>query len=111
MRYSNSKILANTNEKYQQYFADRGVVLINTLENSKLVYPTQEQINTLLLERHVWKDTDRFYKLSYQYYNNPKFWWIIPFFNKRPLESDYFPGDVVFVPKPIEKFIGMIGLR
>lgn len=111
MRYSNSKIIVNIHENYEQYFRDRNVSLINTLENSKIKYPTETQLQTIHLEPYIWKDTDRFYKISYQFYKSPKYWWIIPFMNKKALESDFRAGDVVYIPMPLEKFIQIIGLR
>ena len=111
MRYSNSKIFINGAEQYYKYFADRDVRQINTLGNSTLKKPSAAQLAKLTMLYHTWKDTDRFYNLAYKYYGSQKYWWLIPLVNVGQLESDYEPGDILFVPTPLEKLLNLCGAK
>ena len=73
-----------------------------------LKYPTQEELAELVVYNEVWKVGSKFYKLADKYYGNPAFWWIIPWFNLKPLEANYNLGDVIMVPTPLEKIINFL---
>jgi hypothetical protein len=64
-------------------------------------HPTGQLLKALSVENEVWGVGSRFYKIAEKHYGDPTLWWIIPWFNKLPLESDYEPGELVYVPKPL----------
>jgi len=96
--------------RYKEYFdkrADntstrslRGAVQWATPEIS---YPTDGELAEFGTIDHVWKQGDNLYKLAHQHYGDPKLWWIIAWFNKKPLPSDYALGDLVYVPFPLSE--------
>tara|TARA_R110002020_G_scaffold47320_6_gene134705 strand:- start:750 stop:1088 length:339 start_codon:yes stop_codon:yes gene_type:complete len=101
-RYKNKTIFRNQDESYDSVFEERHVPYIRQYGTSRLTMPTIKQLRTLSKVNHVWKTGDRFYKLATHYYQNPRYWWVIALYNKRPTEADVRVGDVLMVPLPIE---------
>ena len=100
-RYANRPAFNNISEKYIKYQTDKNKRPSSTTPSlvqygtPNLFYPTIEQMQELDYFSHVWKQGDSLYKLADKYYNDPELWWVISWFNKKPLESDYKLGDVV----------------
>ncbi len=109
-RYSNRELIRNVHPRYTEYFgkrtdntitrATRGVVQWTTAEIS---YPTDEELAEFSIIDHVWKQGDNLYKLAHQHYGDVKLWWVIAWFNKKPLLSDYALGDLVYIPFPLSE--------
>ncbi len=46
-------------------------------------------------------------KLSTKFYGDPKYWWIIAWYNKKPSESLLNIGDKVLIPFPLDRILSM----
>jgi len=92
------KLFINESDLYSSIFEDRNVTKIAHFSTPKINYPDEEAFPGLNIATHVWKQGDKFYKLSQEFYGSTKHWWVIPWFNQKPLESDYKYGDKIFVP-------------
>jgi len=66
-------------------------------------FPSAEDIDNLNVETYVWQYGDKFWKIANEFYGNPDAWWVIAWFNKKPLEADWRPGDIVNVPMNLEE--------
>ena len=108
-RYDDRTILTNDLEEYQKVFEHRGVKQIRQYNTPILHYPTVNEIRTLQRVQHIWTVGDRYYKLASTYYGMPTYWWVIAQYNKKPTESQLSPGDVVYIPIPLEKILGYYG--
>jgi nucleoid-associated protein YgaU len=75
---------------------------------SKLKYPTLEQIENMTVIKHIWKYDDRYWKLSERYYGDPKYWWIIAWFNKKPIEASLGIGEYVLIPQPLSYILDIL---
>lgn len=104
-RYQKEKIVENKNELYEDFLKERGVKLFRQHATEVLKYPSQEQINQLVLSPHVWRKNDKLWKLSAQKYGDPKYWWVIAFFNKKPTELEISLGDIIYIPTPLDKIL------
>lgn len=107
-RYSNRRLLKNNLEEYEAFLDDRDVKQITHFGTGVLKYPSAKQISQLQTIRHVWKVGDRYYKLAAKHYGNPRLWWVIAHFNKKPTEASVEIGAVVYVPLPLEKVMQYI---
>jgi hypothetical protein len=104
-RFDGRVFFRNQTSRYSEYFADRtdgtitkstrGVVQWLTAE---IGFPAEEDILRFNAQPHVWTRGDNFYKITHELYGDMNLWWVIPWFNKKPLLSDYSFGDVVYVP-------------
>tara|TARA_R110000824_G_scaffold106222_1_gene250956 strand:+ start:372 stop:719 length:348 start_codon:yes stop_codon:yes gene_type:complete len=62
-------------------------------------YPSEQELEAVeLYTHHVWTAGDTFQKLAYEYYSDPKLWWIIATLNKTPTPFHLSPGDVLYIP-------------
>lgn len=109
-RNRNRLTLLNDSDQYREKFKERGVNHIRHYGTKILRYPTVEEIRTLNINHHVWKQGDRLYKLSYKYYGDSTLWWIIAWFNKKPTDSHYSLGELVSIPQPVDFVITLLGV-
>jgi len=109
-RYNKSEDFFITDPSYEEYVGKKKLNFIKSIDFQKFKYPTVEQISQLTIASHIWSTSDKFFKLSEKYYKSPSYWWIIPYYNMRYLESDFTPGTIVYIPLPLEKFINFVGL-
>lgn len=109
-RHSKSSEVRNDKKQYSSFFAKRDVKYINHLTTAELEYPSEQMMEEFELTLHIWKVGDRYYKLANTHYGDPKLWWVIAFFNKKPTEQHLNLGDKLFIPKPIEKVLASFGV-
>lgn len=109
MRYDNRLKAINAEEQYEELFKERGVKQIRQYTTPKLTFPTAKEIDTLERIRVVWKHGDKLWKMAEQYYGDPKLWWIIGQFNKKPTDAHIAIGDVIIIPLPLEKILAYTG--
>tara|TARA_R100001594_G_scaffold23528_1_gene46021 strand:+ start:12 stop:341 length:330 start_codon:yes stop_codon:yes gene_type:complete len=108
MSNRNSKYTFINNKRlYRNYFRDRDQKFIRQYSTPTIKYPTAEELEGITMQKHIWKQGDRFYKLALQYYGSSRYWWVIPWFNQKPLEGDYSYGDLVYVPLPLQDILAL----
>ena len=105
-RYDARLILTNEDQGYQEDILDRrGIKKINHFSTPKLRYPTPEEIRDMQIVADTWRRGVSLSKLAAKHYGDPKLWWVIAWYNKRPTDAHYNIGDKVFIPKPLEKIL------
>ena len=102
------RILRNTEETYKEVFRNRGVNHIDHYSTPKMYHPNAENLKDIELIGYVWKMGDRYSKLAYKFYGDPKLWWIIAWFNQMPTESHLALGDVIQIPVPLDKALKVL---
>lgn len=113
MRYNKKKVFSLTNDLYKSLLAERNIQTLEyfSLSDGNLNYPTQEQLEQLDIISYVWEKGDNFMNLAYTYYNNnPEYWWIIAFFNNKPLDQLVKIGDIIYIPTPLEKILSFYNI-
>jgi nucleoid-associated protein YgaU len=95
-------------ETMSEVLDNRGLNQITHYNTSKLQYPTVQQIRTLTIDAHTWSHQDRYWKLAAKYYGDSKYWWVIAWFNKKPIESMLNIGDQVSIPMPLDRILRML---
>jgi hypothetical protein len=108
-RYDGRNKLLNSHPMYKKKFMDRrGAPRMRHYTTPSFTYPTSEDIADLQLLPHIWRTGDRFYKLSYTYYDTPELGWVIAMFNQRPTEAHMNLGDVIYIPTPLDRVMTMM---
>ena len=100
------------NIKLNQYdflSKNRNTKRVNIYSGAFLSYPDENTKRSLSYKEHYWSNSDRFFKLSYQYYGNKEDWWVIARFNGKPTEADMKLGDRILIPFPLEIVKDFIG--
>ena len=65
------------------------------------LYPPPDDLDLMTIKTYTWQYGDKFWKIASKFYGDSKAWWVIPWFNKKPLEADWRPGDIVEIPFPL----------
>ncbi len=97
-RYTDRIISINDTEEYKNLLDKRGVKKIEQYETLEKDVYEQEAYDSIETINYVWKYGDMYWKLSSRFYGNPKHWWVIASFNKRPTESHNKIGDTLKIP-------------
>ena len=104
-RYSTRDVIRTDSEDYVKQLSSRNVPFIEHFSTAQLTYPPDEFLAALDVSNEYWGVGMRFYKLANKYYGDASLWWVIPWFNQVPLESDFSAGDLVMVPRPLEAIL------
>lgn len=108
-RYDNREMFLNDNKEYYKvFFKDRDVKHIFQYGTARFNYPTNQQINSLQSIPYIWGSTDKLYNLAQEYYQDPKMWWVIAWYNKKPTESDFKVGDIIYIPQPLQEVLALV---
>ena len=101
-RYTGRRIIKNDSDTYEELASSRDLPYINHYKTPRLRHATSSERLNLTRVRHVWKLGDRYWKLSTEHYGNPKYWWVIAWYNQKPVENMVQAGDIVIIPKPLQ---------
>ena len=101
---SNSK-MENTEELYEEFFEERGINKIVHYKTANWPPLTASVRARFVTIRHRWKLGDKYWKLATTHYGDPKMWWLIAWYNETPTEAHLKQGDLVLVPKPVDKVL------
>lgn len=82
MRYKNNNVLKDNNNK--KYYSSWERISVPKKQDDIYI---------------IWKDPLTTQNLAYKYYNDSTLWWIILLANNKKLESGFFSGEVIRIPK------------
>tara|TARA_Y100000592_G_C5429178_1_gene297384 strand:+ start:429 stop:773 length:345 start_codon:yes stop_codon:yes gene_type:complete len=104
-RHGTEDIITNRNEFYEEFFEARDLDRI-THYRSPVFPPMNAGVaKNFTSERYIWKLGDKYYKIADRAYGDPKLWWAIAWFNQKPTEGSLKQGDVIYIPRPINKLL------
>jgi len=111
-RYNNRGVFRNSDSDYRDsdIFRDRGVNFINQFSVAELNYFGVAEILSLDVQTKVWATGEKYFKLSNEFYGTPEYWWVIAWYNQKPLETDFKAGEVVEIPTPIELVLEFLNI-
>ena len=111
-RYNKRPVIRNLslNYAFSDIFRKRGITVANQFTTANLISPTAEDMLDLTIESRVWTVGEKYFKLADEFYGNPEYWWIIAWFNQKPLETDFIPGDIVNIPMPVERVLEILNV-
>tara|TARA_B100000035_G_scaffold294759_1_gene285280 strand:+ start:1638 stop:1979 length:342 start_codon:yes stop_codon:yes gene_type:complete len=104
-RYSRRKIVLNNLERYEPFLERRHRVSIRHYGTYFRTKMDMDVLRSLDKKTHRWQASDKFFKLASVYYDNPELWWVIAEFNQKPTENHCLPGDLIYIPMPVDKVI------
>ena len=105
-RYTGRSRGLNNNEMYKEILDDRGVQEIVQYRTPVLKFPSEEDFKRIQTIDYVWNQGDKFWKLAAKQYGDPKLWWVIAQFNRKPTEGHLSPGDVIKIPIDLAVALG-----
>lgn len=101
-RYTGRTIIRNDSETYEELVSPRDVPYVDQYKTPRLKHPSKFERLNLTRDRHTWKLGDRYWKLATENYGSPKYWWVIAWYNQKPVENMLSPGDTIIIPKPLQ---------
>jgi hypothetical protein len=104
-RYDNRKIVTNTDDSIKDLLLERGINSATHYTTPVFIELSQQQLRKLKLIGLIWNQYQKFYKLANTYYGDPKFWWVIAKFNKKPTEFHVQEGEVIYIPTPLDTIL------
>ena len=105
-RYDSKVPFANRHLFYEKKAKDRGKKFFRHYGSPNMHKLTEEELEDITVLSHVWAQGDRYFKLSYEHYGDPEFWWIIAWYNEKPTEAHISLGEIVYIPHPVEDMLG-----
>jgi nucleoid-associated protein YgaU len=107
-RYDKNKIITTdvNNLNLKDIIDNRLKKSITHYNTTNLRYPTVEEIQTFTIIKYTWKSNDRYWKLSSEFYGDPKYWWVIAWYNKKPIEATIQLGQQISIPLPLINVLG-----
>mgnify|MGYP001202111669 CR=1 FL=1 len=109
-RHGTEDIVENREELYEEFFDRRDVPKI-THYRSPLLPPLDVNIvSRFSRQKYVWKTGDKYYNIANKFYGDPKLWWAIAWFNDKPTEGTLKTGDVIYIPRPINKLLTYLSM-
>ena len=98
-------IVKNATEGYADILKKRGLTSIT--QYTKMKIPSLSVFDRQSLNkdsvRHIFATGDKLFKLSYDYYGDTRFWWVIAWFNKKPTDFHCKIGDTIWIPFPLKE--------
>lgn len=96
-------IFYNNDEAYRNFKNKTGSDTIRQFGLIPFGDPAQESfLKQIEIFQHPYKVGDTLSKISFEYYGEPRYWWILAWFNSKPTDLHCKIGDTIFVPKPLE---------
>ena len=109
-RYKRYQVIKNDLEYYSKQLDERNVKLIRQYRPKPFGALSDRVLNTLSVQQDVWNINTKLYKLSEQYYGATDFWWVIGYFNNKPTDADWQPGDEILIPQPLSRVLKAVGV-
>ena len=106
-RNRNRFVFLNNDPSYRNLLENKNISDLQQYGTKTL--PDIQKISGITYVTHVWKTGDKWYKLADLYYKDPTKWWVIAFYNQRPTEAHVTPGEVVYIPLPLDSILYQIG--
>ena len=72
---------------------------------------SDEDLEMIDFQEHIWSRGDKFFKLSHTYYGDSRYWWVIALFNNAPTEHHLKLGQTILIPDDPEMTAGLMGVR
>ena len=97
-RYEFKPKAINDNDMYDKVFEKRGVREITQYRTPKVNHVDQKILDSIETTEYVWRYGDRYSALASRFYGDPKLWWVIASFNRKPTESHVTIGETILIP-------------
>jgi nucleoid-associated protein YgaU len=108
-RYKKTRKLFNDLPEHKELFDARKIKHIKHHETTRLKDLTPEDIQSVVMVPHTWRQNDMFWKLAHKNYQDANYWWIIAQFNQKPTEAHVENGDTILIPTPLRMALKILG--
>ena len=96
-------VLVNEHKLYKKFLKERGIPRFRYLSRKKLSDISATDLKNITVVDYIYKTGDTLSKISYKHYGDTRYWWVIGWFNNKPIDNLCKLGDVIHIPFPIEE--------
>lgn len=107
-RNENRDILINDHPLYRKKLADKGLKYFRYYSKMKIPTISSSDISEMTIVDHIYKTGDSLRKLSYRYYGDVRYWWVLGAFNKKPIDNLIKVGDIIHIPLPLAEIVYLL---
>lgn len=107
-RYKENRKATNSDEMYKEVFDSKGVNSIVQYRSKRLKQLDESTRQKIRFEEYVWKYGDSFWRIAARYYSDPKSWWVIAAFNKKPTENHIEIGETIKIPLSLHEVMQVL---
>ena len=107
-RYFRRSTGRNGHRQYKKMLDERGVNHIEQYRTPVYRPVSDAELEGFDIYEHLFKPGDAYWRLSKQVYGDPKFWWVIASFNRRPTLSHLEPGDIIRIPVDLSQALEIL---
>jgi nucleoid-associated protein YgaU len=110
IRYDNRAKRRNSESLYEDVLEARDMKSVVQYTTPKFPRITQRMRATLVRNKYVWKMGDSYQRVAEVYYGDPKMWWVLAWYNKKPTDALVKIGDTIRIPQPLERVLEFFGV-
>lgn len=97
-----SKKLLNRDPIYQDFFDKTGASSIEHIGLTFFGDPKDSNfLRKITILEHIYSVGDTLSKIAHKHYGNPKYWWLLAWYNSKPTDFHCKIGDIIIVPEPL----------
>ena len=101
-----SRELLNKDEIYKDFFNKTGATAVEHIDVTFFGNPRDYHfLKEIKKINHIYSVGDSLSKIAFKHYGDPRYWWVIAWFNTKPTDFDCNVGEVIEVPIPLEEVI------
>lgn len=110
MRYLKTRKFFNDDDYYGYLRENRNIKSVTHYETPRLRNPTVAERGAIVSQPHIWSYGDRLSNLSYKYYGDVRYWWVIAWYNGVALEGELLNGDLIEIPINLRETLAILGV-
>lgn len=109
-RYKKINVIKNNDADYKKVFSSRfGSLGLIQYRTTTFRTPTEQELLKTQYATEIWGLGQRLYKMSFKYYGNSQYWWLIALFNNISTEAELEFGDIIKIPTPLDTTLNLYG--
>lgn len=108
-RYKQTPSVLNDLEEHKEFLEARGKKFIIQHRSIEFKEPIGPEAAAVHQHPHLWKQSDRYWKLADLYYGEARYWWVIAQYNQKPTEAYVSNGDIIIVPQTLQHALRALG--
>lgn len=100
------KKFTNPDQLYKNFLDKAGIKSIQHYNLMLFGDPyDQSFLKEIQVVEHLYSLGDRLSKLAHREYGDPRYWWVLAWFNGKPTELHCQIGDTIEIPHPLEEVL------
>ncbi len=100
-RYRNFDLVNNESAFYLKQRRARGKKNIQQIRLRPFGAIDEDTRARIIERKDTWKVGSKLYKLATRYYGDQDLWWVIGYYNNKPIDTEWEVGDEILIPTPV----------